>query len=116
MSRQYRICSRCGCALDPGEICECKNKPITAPEKTVVKEVNKEQNEYIPQEMIDTYLKKMRAVKNTGRYIQLEDPELFFDPDEKQYKPAYSTYVKFGPLGWLFLGKCFLGELFKRSP
>ncbi len=43
----YRVCAACGAALDPGEICDCRNKE-TAPDATNI------QSGQVDSELTDT--------------------------------------------------------------
>lgn len=105
---RYRSCELCGCALDPGEICECKKLPeIKKP--SITKNID-----YIPQYVIDEKIKRTKAVRNNAGYVQLMDPVAVYDVEKADYKFAYSTFVKIGPLGWMSCGKCFLDELATR--
>ncbi len=49
---QYRVCPNCGAALDPGEVCDCRDHP-QAPTKP-----------YRPMD------KHLAACRRTGQYVQ----------------------------------------------
>lgn len=86
------FCDHCGAALDPGEICDCKQQP--------------EESERIVDDMRDV----LPPAKMERGFLQVGEPYSHeFDPETGHWRGTFPTFVKEGQ-NWKYCGNCFIGK------
>lgn len=123
---RFRTCDLCGAALDPGEICDCKAGQATRTYEG--KEVFTQDTfsysaakvgDYVERAVVEEAMDCLPPACMTNRCSQMGEPHSYReDPDTKEWKPTYHTFMRVtpGPDGiWQYCGCCFCGETLERG-
>jgi len=87
------FCDHCGAALDPGEICDCKQQP--------------EESE---RRIVDDMRDVLPPAKMERGFLQVGEPYSHeFDPETGHWRGTFPTFVKEGQ-NWKYCGNCFIGK------
>lgn len=132
-------CDHCGCALDPGEACDCRREapptvqlgreaPAEGQRSLNGKPVWTEDNfdystvkvgDYVEQAVVDNAMNCLPPACMTSECAQLGEPYSHReDPKTGRWRPTFATFkrVTSGPDGiWQYCGHCFQGENVERG-
>lgn len=113
-------CDRCGAALDPGERCDCQDRPAKYNGKPIFTQENFNYSEakigdYVEQAVVDDAMDCLPPASMSARCAQMGEPYSHReDPETGRLRPTYYTFKRVAgewPNGiWQFCGCCFQGE------
>lgn len=125
------FCDQCGCALDPGEICDCKHPEKDDQRMTRTyngKEVytadtfdyaTAKVGDYVEQAVVDDAMNCLPPACMTSACSQMGEPYSHReDPGTGKWRATYATFkrVTSGRDGiWQYCGHCFRGETTERG-
>ena len=112
-------CDRCGAALDPGERCDCQDRPAKYNGKPIFTQENFNYSEakigdYVEQAVVDDAMDCLPPASMSARCAQMGEPYSHReDPETGRLRPTYYTFKRVAgewPNGiWQFCGCCFQG-------
>lgn len=118
-------CDRCGAALDPGERCDCQDRPAKYNGKPIFTQENFNYSEakigdYVEQAVVDDAMDCLPPASMSARCAQMGEPYSHReDPETGRLRPTYYTFKRVAgewPNGiWQFCGCCFQGETVPRG-
>lgn len=118
-------CDHCGAALDPGERCDCQDRPTEYNGKPIFTQENfnyskAEIGDYVEQAVVDDAMDCLPPASMSARCAQMGEPYSHReDPETGRFRPTYYTFKKVAgewPNGiWQFCGCCFQGETVPRG-
>lgn len=110
-------CDRCGAALDPGERCDCQDRPAKYNGKPIFTQENFNYSEakigdYVEQAVVDDAMDCLPPASMSARCAQMGEPYSHReDPETGRLRPTYYTFKRVAgewPNGiWQFCGCCF---------
>ena len=116
-------CDRCGCALGPGERCDCGEAP--ANDKEVYTgdtfDYGKAKiGDYVSQDVVDNAVNCLPPACMRSDCTQLGEPYSHReDPNSGKWRPVFATFKRITYAGensiWQFCGYCFAGENTERG-
>lgn len=116
---------RCGAALDPGERCDCQDRPAKYNGKPIFTQENFNYSEakigdYVEQAVVDDAMDCLPPASMSARCAQMGEPYSHReDPETGRLRPTYYTFKRVAgewPNGiWQFCGCCFQGETVPRG-
>lgn len=120
-----QVCDRCGAALDPGERCDCQDRPVKYNGKPIFTQENFNYSEakigdYVEQAVVDDAMDCLPPASMSARCAQMGEPYSHReDPETGRLRPTYYTFKRVAgewPNGiWQFCGCCFQGETVPRG-
>lgn len=113
------FCDHCGAALDPGEICDCKQQPEES-ERRIVTYADWEAagdftkaarpGDYVEERIVDDMRDVLPPAKMERGFLQVGEPYSHeFDPETGHWRGTFPTFVKEGQ-NWKYCGNCFIGK------
>ena len=115
----------CGAALDPGERCDCQDRPAKYNGKPIFTQENFNYSEakigdYVEQAVVDDAMDCLPPASMSARCAQMGEPYSHReDPETGRLRPTYYTFKRVAgewPNGiWQFCGCCFQGETVPRG-
>mgnify|MGYP000763982312 FL=1 len=110
------FCDHCGAALDPGEICDCKQQPEES-ERRIVTYADWEAagdfvkaarpGDYVEERIVDDMRDVLPPAKMERGFLQVGEPYSHeLDPDTGKWRPTFATFKKDGQ-HWTYCGNCF---------
>lgn len=112
------FCDKCGCSLDPGEICDCKR--TAQPERKVITYADWEAagdfskaakpGDFVTEDIVEEFLNCVPPASHRAGYIQCGEPYSHqLDPETGRWQGTYSTFLK-ADEHWIYCGNCFIGK------
>jgi hypothetical protein len=113
------FCDHCGAALDPGEICDCKQQ-LEESERRIVTYADWEAagdfgkaaqpGDYVEERIVDDMRDVLPPAKMERGFLQVGEPYSHeFDPETGHWRGTFPTFVKEGQ-NWKYCGNCFIGK------
>lgn len=116
--RNY-FCDHCGAALDPGEICDCKQQPeeserriVTYADWEAAGDFSKaaQPGDYVEERIVDDMRDVLPPAKMERGFLQVGEPYSHeFDLETGHWRGTFPTFVKEGQ-NWKYCGNCFIGK------
>lgn len=113
------FCDHCGAALDPGEICDCKQQPEESERRTVTYAdweaagdfaKAARPGDYVEERIVDDMRDVLPPAKMERGFLQVGEPYSHeFDPETGHWRGTFPTFVKEGQ-NWKYCGNCFIGK------
>lgn len=113
------FCDHCGAALDPGEICDCKQQPeeserriVTYADWEAAGDFSKaaQPGDYVEERIVDDMRDVLPPAKMERGFLQVGEPYSHeFDPETGHWRGTFPTFVKEGQ-NWKYCGNCFIGK------
>ena len=110
------FCDHCGAALDPGEICDCKQQPeeserriVTYADWEAAGDFSKaaQPGDYVEERIVDDMRDVLPPAKMERGFLQVGEPYSHeFDPETGKWRPTFATFKKDGQ-HWTYCGNCF---------
>ena len=113
------FCPTCGCALDPGERCDCQDarpepgKVVTMEDWRLARSFEKAAapGDAVEAEIVEEFLNVVPPITNRAALVQCGEPVSFEkDPRTGGHKATYTTFRKEDGQ-WYYCGNCFAGEI-----
>ena len=110
---QYRECPHCGAHLDPGEVCDCRQRGDDAVKEKTMEDLAGSHDfedvvspgDAVSEEIVYDFLCDLRA-----NLMQSGEPSDFsLDRRTGQMRPTYITFQR-REGRWYFCGRCFEGD------
>ena len=106
---KYKICERCGSALDYGESCNCPPESLdTIQKKETVYTFPPPlpaPGSFVHYSVVDAY-RKLEPDIQQGSLVQVL-PKVI---EARPFEPTYTTFIRLGPL-WQYCGQCPRGSI-----
>lgn len=106
-------------ALDPGEICDCKQQPeeserriVTYADWEAAGDFSKaaQPGDYVEERIVDDMRDVLPPAKMERGFLQVGEPYSHeFDPETGHWRGTFPTFVKEGQ-NWKYCGNCFIGK------
>ena len=113
------FCDHCGAALDPGEICDCKQQPEESEQRIVTYDdweaagdfsKAARPGDYVEERIVDDMRDVLPPAKMEHGFLQVGEPYSHeFDPETGHRRGTFPTFVKEGQ-NWKYCGNCFIGK------
>lgn len=113
------FCDHCGAALDPGEICDCKQQPeeserriVTYADWEAAGDFSKaaQPGDYVEERIVDDMRDVLPPAKMERGFLQVGEPYSHeFDLETGHWRGTFPTFVKEGQ-NWKYCGNCFIGK------
>lgn len=93
-------CDRCGAALDPGERCDCQDRPVKYNGKPIFTQENFNYSEakigdYVEQAVVDDAMDCLPPASMSARCAQMGEPYSHReDPETGRLRPTYYTFKR----------------------
>ncbi len=98
-------CDRCGAALDPGERCDCQDRPAKYNGKPIFTQENFNYSEakigdYVEQAVVDDAMDCLPPASMSARCAQMGEPYSHReDPETGRLRPTYYTFKRVAESG-----------------
>lgn len=111
------FCPACGCSLDPGERCDCRENNAEQPTHKLVTYADWEAagsfeeaaspGDYVEERIVDEMRDCLPPAFMSFGFLQTGEPYSHeLDPDTGKWRPTFATFKKDGQ-HWTYCGNCF---------
>jgi len=109
------FCGKCGCALDPGEKCDCERgseeKLVTYEDWEAAGSFSDcaKPGDLVEERIVDEFLNCVPPASHRAGYIQCGEPySSEYDTERDRWRSTFATFAKTGE-HWRYCGNCFIG-------